>query len=124
MKKIRVLVVEDSMFFRELLVKKLNKDPDLEVVASARDPFEARDMIVKYKPDVMTLDIEMPKMDGHHLTKLIKSNGKTSFLPVIIFSSMISEDMMRKGRSLGADAQITKPEIGTLVGEIDRLILK
>ena len=56
MRKIRVLVVEDSMFFRELLVKHLNNDPGLEVVASARDPFEARDMIVKYKPDVMTLD--------------------------------------------------------------------
>ena len=64
MSKIKVLVVEDSTFFRGLLVKYLNKDPDIEVVASAQDPFEARDMIVKYKPDVMTLDIEMPRMTG------------------------------------------------------------
>ena len=57
-------------------------------------------------------------------TKLIKEQSKTSFLPVIIFSSMISEAMMKKGEQLGADAQITKPEIGSLVGEIDRLILQ
>ena len=64
MRKIKVLVVEDSAFFRGLLVKSLNNDPALEVVASAQDPFEARDMIVKHRPDVMTLDIEMPRMSG------------------------------------------------------------
>ena len=64
MRKIRVLVVDDSMMFRELMVKGINSDPALEVVAVAADPFEARDMILKYKPDVMTLDIEMPRMDG------------------------------------------------------------
>lgn len=64
MKKIRVLVVEDSMVFRELLVSNLNKDPALEVVAVAKDPFEARDKIIEYKPDVMTLDIELPRMSG------------------------------------------------------------
>ena len=64
MRKVRVLVVEDSLFFRELLVKHLNRHPDIEVIASAADPFEARDMIVKHKPDVMTLDIEMPRMSG------------------------------------------------------------
>lgn len=62
--KTRVLVVEDSIVFRELLVKNLNADPDLEVVAVASDPFEARDKIIMYKPDVMTLDIELPRMDG------------------------------------------------------------
>lgn len=64
MKKIRVLVVEDSMLFRELLVNNLNADPGIEVVAVANDPFEARDMIIKHNPDVMTLDIELPKMSG------------------------------------------------------------
>ena len=76
------------------------------------------------KVKLVITDIEMPRMDGHHLTKLIKTSSKTSFLPVIIFSSMISDEMMRKGKSLGADAQITKPEINTLVAEIDRLILR
>lgn len=64
MNKIRVLVVEDSLLFRELLVKNLNADPSIEVVAVATDPFEARDKIIKYNPDVMTLDIELPKMNG------------------------------------------------------------
>lgn len=64
LRKIRVLVVEDSLVFRELLVQNLNKDEGIEVVAAARDPFEARDMILKYQPDVMTLDIEMPRMVG------------------------------------------------------------
>ena len=75
------------------------------------------------KVKLVITDIEMPKMDGHHLTKLIKSNGKTSFLPVIIFSSLINDDMRRKGEELGANVQLTKPEIGNLVREIDALVL-
>ena len=59
MRPIKVLVVEDSMVFRELLVQNLNKDPDIEVVAVAKDPFEARDAILAYRPDVMTLDVEL-----------------------------------------------------------------
>ena len=85
MRKIKVLVVEDSLFFRELLVKHLNNDPELEVVASAQDPFEARDMIVKHKPDVMTLDIEMPRMNGiEFLRKLIPQYP----MPVVMLSSL------------------------------------
>lgn len=85
MRKIRVLVVEDSLFFRELLVKHLNKDPEIEVIASAGDPFEARDMIVKHKPDVMTLDIEMPRMSGlEFLRKLMPQYP----MPVVMLSSL------------------------------------
>jgi two-component system chemotaxis response regulator CheV len=69
-------------------------------------------------------DIEMPQMDGHRLTKLIKSNDKTKHLPVVIFSSLVNEEMRRKGEQLGADAQLSKPEIGKLVGEIDKLLKK
>ena len=69
-------------------------------------------------------DIEMPQMDGHRLTKLIKSNDKTKHLPVVIFSSLVNEEMRRKGEALGADAQLSKPEIGKLVGEIDKLLKK
>lgn len=106
MKKIRVLVVEDSMFFRELLVKKLNKDPDLEVVASARDPFEARDMIVKYKPDVMTLDIEMPKMNGiEFLRKLMPQYP----MPVVMLSSL--SDKVFDALNAGAVDFVAKPAL-------------
>ncbi|MCR5420118.1 MAG: chemotaxis protein [Lachnospiraceae bacterium] len=69
-------------------------------------------------------DIEMPQMDGHRLTKLIKSDDRTKHIPVVIFSSLVNEEMRRKGESLGADAQLSKPEIGKLVGEIDKLLNK
>ena len=85
MRKIRVLVVEDSLFFRELLIQTLNKDAGLEVVAGARDPYEARDMIIKYRPDVMTLDIEMPRMDGiEFLRKLMPQYP----MPVVMISAL------------------------------------
>ena len=75
MRKIRVLVVEDSLMFRELLVKNLNADPGIEVVATAGDPFQARDAIIEYKPDVMTLDVELPRMNGiDFLKKLMPQN--------------------------------------------------
>lgn len=85
MRKIRVLIVEDSLLFRELLVKSLNADPGIEVVATARDPFEARDAIIEYKPDVMTLDVELPRMDGiEFLQKLMPQYP----LPVVVISSL------------------------------------
>ena len=126
-----ILIAEDSPLLSHLLQDCLKKAGYSNLIINM-DGQEAWDKIDSYVKDgtiadkvkLVITDIEMPRMDGHHLTKLIKSGAKTSFLPVIIFSSMISEDMMRKGTSLGADAQITKPEIGTLVGEIDRLILK
>ncbi|MGC9459262.1 response regulator, partial [Vibrio genomosp. F10] len=64
MNKIKVLVVDDSAVFRALLTQLINSDPELEVVAAAEDPYEARQMIKQYNPDVLTLDIEMPKMNG------------------------------------------------------------
>jgi two-component system chemotaxis response regulator CheV len=67
-------------------------------------------------------DIEMPQMDGHRLTKLIKEDEQLKKLIVVIFSSMINEDLRRKGEQLGADAQLTKPEIGSLVSAVDGLL--
>ena len=69
MRPIRVLVCDDSLMFRNMLVKGLNTDPNIEVVAQAADAYEARDAIIKYKPDVMTLDVEMPKMSGIEFVK-------------------------------------------------------
>ena len=69
-------------------------------------------------------DIEMPLMDGHRLTKLVKDNDTMKKIPVVIFSSLINEEIRIKGESLGADAQLTKPEIGKLVDAIDGLIDK
>ena len=69
-------------------------------------------------------DIEMPLMDGHRLTKLVKTDNDLKSIPVVIFSSLINEQMRLKGESLGADVQLSKPEIGLLVQEIDKLLLK
>ena len=66
----------------------------------------------------------MPLMDGHRLTKLVKSDDLLKKIPLIIFSSLVNEEMRVKGEKLGADAQLTKPEIGNLVDAIDRLIDK
>ena len=69
-------------------------------------------------------DIEMPLMDGHRLTKLIKEDDETKDIPVIIFSSLVNDEMKRKGEALGANAQLSKPEIGNLVRVVDGLVLK
>ena len=106
MRRIKVLVVEDSMFFRELLVNNLKKDSALEVVGGARDAFEARDMIVKYKPDVMTLDIEMPKMSGiEFLQKLMPQYP----MPVVMISSL--SEKVFDALNAGAVDFVVKPKM-------------
>lgn len=85
MRPIRVLVVDDSIMFRNMLVQGLNADPNIEVVAEAEDAYAARDAIIKYKPDVMTLDVELPRMSGiEFLRKLMPQYP----LPVVMISSL------------------------------------
>lgn len=74
------------------------------------------------KAALLITDIEMPEMDGHRLTKLVKDDPRLKHLPVVIFSSLIDDQMRIKGEDLGADEQLTKPEIGNLVHVIDRLL--
>lgn len=83
-KTIRVLIVDDSILFRETLAKFLSSEPSIEIVGKAGDPYEARDLIVKLRPDVLTLDVEMPKMNGiQFLRKLLPQYP----VPVVIVSS-------------------------------------
>lgn len=104
MRQIRVLVVEDSLLFRELLVQNLNADPAIQVVATARDPFEARDAILAYQPDVMTLDVELPRMDGiEFLRKLMPQYP----LPVVVISTL--EDRVFDALNAGAVDFVVKP---------------
>ncbi len=106
MKPIRVLIVEDSIVFRELLVQNLGRDSSLQVVATARDPYEARDAIVKYKPDVMTLDVELPRMNGiDFLRKLIPQYP----LPVVVISSL--SDKVFDALNAGAVDFVAKPAV-------------
>jgi len=108
MRKIRVLVVEDSLLFRELLVKNLNADPGIEVVATARDPFEARDAIIEYKPDVMTLDVELPRMSGiEFLQKLMPQYP----IPVVVISSL--SEKVFDAMNAGAVDFVAKPANAT-----------
>ncbi len=95
-KAIRVLVVDDSMFMREYISKAISSDPNIEVVGKAGNPYEARDKIIELVPDVMTLDIQMPKMDGINFLKKLMPQFP---IPVVIVSSVTSRvfDAMNAG---------------------------
>ncbi len=84
-KKISVMVVDDSPVFRALLTQIINADPLLEVVAAAEDPYEARDLIKQHNPDVITLDIEMPKMNG---VQFLKNLMRLRPMPVVMISTL------------------------------------
>ncbi len=104
MRQIKVLVVEDSMVFREILVQNLNKDAEIQVVAVAKDPFEARDAILKYRPDVMTLDVELPRMSGiEFLRKLMPQYP----IPVVVISAL--SDKVFEALNAGAVDFVAKP---------------
>lgn len=105
---IRVLVVDDSAMVRKALTDELGKFNDIEVVGTAVDPYIARDRILELKPDVLTLDIEMPRMDGlTFLEKLMAHHP----MPVVVVSSLTTEraDMALRALSLGAVAVVAKP---------------
>lgn len=103
---IRVLIVEDSAVFRELLIQNLSRDPAIQIVATAKDPYEARDAIVKYKPDVMTLDVELPRMSGiEFLRKLMPQYP----LPVVVISAL--SDRVFDAMNAGAVDFVGKPTV-------------
>ena len=77
---------------------------------------------VNEKAALIITDIEMPQMDGHRLTKLVKDDPELKHIPLIIFSSLITEEMRIKGKELGANEQMSKPEIGHLVSVMDHLL--
>ena len=126
-----ILVAEDSALLRKMLMEALHTSgyANLTVLNNGE---EAWDYIVKLKDEnpntvlskisCLITDIEMPKMDGHRLTKLIKSDADLKDIPVIIFSSLIDENMQKKGLEVGADAQLSKPEIGGLVDIVDIMV--
>jgi len=110
--KIRVLVVDDSAVVRQTLVEILNADPGIEVIATASDPYIAVEKLRQMRPDVITLDVEMPRMDG--VTFLRKLMGQTP-MPVVICSSLVGEgtETQIKALEFGAVDIIAKPTMGT-----------
>lgn len=125
-----ILIAEDSQFLLNLIMESL-REAGYTNITTAPNGEQAWKKLLEIKEQgrinksikCIITDIEMPQMDGHHLTKLIKSDAELKELPVIIFSSLINDEMRRKGELLGADAQISKPEIGNLVKIIDSLII-
>ena len=124
-----ILIAEDSPLLSKLITDCLRKAGYQKLIVTTNGQ-EAWDKLCEFKKEGTVMDkvhciitdIEMPLMDGHHLTKLAKSDDVIQKIPLIIFSSLVNEEMRRKGESLGADAQLTKPEIGQLVDAIDNLI--
>jgi two-component system chemotaxis response regulator CheV len=126
-----ILIAEDSSLLRKLIVDSLRKS-GYDNVIKTENGEEAWEYICKYRDEgtldqnvrLLITDIEMPLMDGHRLTKLVKSDEETKHIPVVIFSSLVNDEMKKKGDELGADAQLSKPEIGNLVKVIDQLLNK
>lgn len=122
-RKIRVLVVDDSATVRRLLRTTLGREPDIAVVGEAADPYQARELLVSLDPDVLTLDVEMPRMDGlSFLAKLMQHRPK----PVVVVSSLTprgSEEAMR-AYELGAVEVLCKPGSAYRVEELGPLLAR
>src|SRR4051812_19861736 len=111
----RVLIVEDSQIMQRLLAELIGRGPDLEVVGIASDPYEARELVKSLKPDVMTLDVEMPRMDGlTFLERLMRLHP----MPVVMVSSQTERDAEASLRALelGAVDVIAKPRASDVQG--------
>ncbi|MCR4990608.1 MAG: chemotaxis protein [Lachnospiraceae bacterium] len=124
-----ILIAEDSVLLNKLIVDSLRKAGYSNLIHTQNGQ-EAYDIITECKEkgtleehvQCIITDIEMPLMDGHRLTKLVKSDPATEKIPIIIFSSLVNDEMRKKGESLGANAQLSKPEIGNLVRTVDSLV--
>lgn len=120
---VKVLIIDDSAMIRKVFEQELSKDPDIEVVGTAPDPFVGRDKIVYLKPDVITLDIEMPRMDGlTFLEKLMKYYP----LPVVVVSSLAKKggDVALKAIELGAVEVVSKPGSAYSVGDMSEQLIE
>ena len=124
-----LVIAEDSILLQKMIDEALQR-AGFTNVTNFNNGQEAWDYLESIRHDsdlydkvnLIITDIEMPKMDGHRLTKLVKDDPRLKLLPVVIFSSLIDDQMRIKGSTLGADEQLTKPEIGNLVHVIDKLL--
>lgn len=126
-----IIFAEDSILLSKMVEESLTRAGYVNI-HKFNNGREAWDYLSSIKDDsdldskasLIITDIEMPEMDGHRLTKLVKSDEKLKHIPLIIFSSLINQEMEAKGKELGADEQLSKPEIGHLVSVIDHLLEK
>jgi len=124
-----ILIAEDSILLSHMIKEALTKAgySNLTMFPNGLEMWEylcarKKDNTVQQKVALIITDIEMPQMDGHRLTRLVKSDPELKHIPLIIFSSLISDEMRVKGKQLGADEQLSKPEIGHLVSVMDGLL--
>lgn len=126
-----ILFAEDSQLLSMLIYDGLTKAGYVNVIPT-NNGLELWNLLQKYKTEgtlkqnvsCVVTDIEMPQMDGHRLLKMIKEDTELRNIPVIIFSSLINEDMRRKGELLGADAQLSKNEMGEFIQALDEVLHK
>lgn len=126
----KIVIAEDSPLLRKLLYDTMHEAGyvNLEFFENGKDAYDYLESLTVNKNiselvQLVVTDIEMPQMDGHHLTKKIKSHPDLQVIPVIIFSSLITDDLRHKGVEVGAEDQISKPEITKLILKMDELIL-
>lgn len=123
-----IWVAEDSVLLSKMIREALERAgyTNLRMFPNGAELWHALEQCdaehLEQEVALIITDLEMPQMDGHHLTKLIKSSKGYHKIPVVIFSSLITEEMRRKGREVGADEQLSKPEIGHLIGVLDALL--
>lgn len=129
----KLVLAEDSPMIREVLLTTLTQagfvnltffNDGLEAYNYLMNIVEEYGPNFKSKVDLLITDIEMPQLDGHTLTRRIKEHRTLNKLPVVIFSSLITQDLLHKGEAVGADGQMSKPEIDRLVSVIDELLDK
>lgn len=126
----RIVVAEDSSLLRKLIHDTLYEAgyENVEFFENGKDAFQYLESILMAGKNILDevqliiTDIEMPQMDGHHFTKKVKNNEQLSQVPVIIFSSLITDSLRHKGEIVGADDQVSKPEINQLILKIDEHI--
>jgi two-component system chemotaxis response regulator CheB len=121
---IKVLIIDDSAMIRKIFTQELSKDPEIEVVGAAPDPIVGRDMIVRLRPDVITLDIEMPRMDGLTFLEKLMTHYP---MPVVVVSSLAQRggDVALRAMELGAVEVLAKPGTAYSAGDMaEQLIVK
>ena len=130
-----IVIVEDSVFLMKLILQAVemagftnvtsfeNGQDAWEYLEQARDECKQNNMPIESKVSIVITDIEMPRMDGHHLTKLIKSDNYMKKLPVLVFSSLIDDAQKQHGQSIGVNAHLSKPQIGQLIETVEKWIL-
>lgn len=120
---IKVLVIDDSAMIRKVFTQELSKDPEIEVVGTAPDPIIGRDKIVQLRPDVITLDIEMPRMDGLTFLEKLMTHYP---MPVVVVSSLAKKggDVALKAIELGAVEVVSKPGSAYSVGDMSEQLIE